>query len=109
MLGLFSYIALINQIISVMGKNGGARPGSGRKPKADEIKLADSIRNVIGDEELLGSIAAIAQDPFHRDQLKALGLLAGYLYGKPLQRIESKEVEELPEIHFVRAKTKGKN
>lgn len=87
-----------------MGKNGGARPGAGRKSKAEEIKLAESIRNVIDDETLLNKLAQMAQDDKNRNQYKAIELLTGYLYGKPTQRVETKKLEDLPEIHFVRAK-----
>jgi len=87
-----------------MGKNGGARPGAGRKSKAEEIKLAESIRNVIDDETLLNKLAQMAKDDKNRNQYKAIELLTGYLYGKPTQRVETKELEDLPEIHFVRAK-----
>lgn len=74
----------------------------GRKPKAVELKLAEKIRNVINDEELLSKIVQIAKDDKRKDQFKALELLAGYLYGKPTQRVEQSEVKELPEIVFVR-------
>lgn len=90
-----------------MGKNGGARPGAGRKSKAEEIKLAESIRNVIDDETLLKKLAQMAQDDKNRNQYKAIELLTGYLYGKPTQRVETKELEDLPEIHFVRANKKS--
>lgn len=90
-----------------MSKRGGARENSGRKPKKDEIKLAESIRNVIDDVTLLNKLSQMAQDDKNRNQFKAIELLTGYLYGKPTQRIETKEVEELPEIHFVRATKKN--
>ena len=90
-----------------MSKRGGARENSGRKPKEDEIRLAESIRNVIDDVTLLNKLSQMAQDDKNRNQFKAIELLTGYLYGKPTQRIETKEVEELPEIHFVRATKKN--
>lgn len=88
-------------------KNNRGHKGSGRKPKADEIKLAESIRNVIDDVTLLSKLAEMAKDDKNKNQYKAIELLTGYLYGKPTQRIETKEVEDLPEIHFVRATKKN--
>lgn len=75
----------------------------GRKPKSEEIKLAEQIRNVIDDETLLQKLADMAVDDKNRNQYKAIELLTGYLYGKPTQRVETKEVEDLPDIKFIRA------
>lgn len=87
--------------------NGGPRKGAGRPPKADEIKLAERIRNVISDDELLHGLAQIARDPKDKNRIKAIELLTGYLYGRPTQRVENVELQELPEIHFVRATKKS--
>lgn len=80
---------------------------AGRLPKVEEIKLAEKIRNIISDESLIQKLADMANDKENRNQFKAIELLTGYLYGKPTQRIETKEVEVLPEIHFVRATKKN--
>jgi hypothetical protein len=92
-------------------KNNGAKKGvsqgQGRMPKSDEIKLAEKIRSIISDESLIQKLADIARDDENRNQYKAIELLTGYLYGKPTQRIETKELEDLPEIHFVRATKKN--
>lgn len=90
-------------------KYNGGNKNAGRKPKAVEIKLAEKIRNIIDDESLISELAVIALDRKNRNQMKAIELLTGYLYGKPTQRVENVELQELPEIHFVRAKTKKKN
>ena len=66
--------------------------------------MAQSMRNIMGDDSLLMAVAGIAQDPTHKDQLKALELWCGYLYGKPTQRVVTSEVQELPEIVFVDAR-----
>jgi hypothetical protein len=34
-----------------MGQNGGARPGAGRKPKADEIKIIEQMDAIAVPEE----------------------------------------------------------
>lgn len=86
-----------------MAKRGGARENSGRKPKEDEIKLAERMRNILDDETVLIKLAEKVQN----GDMKAIELWTGYLYGKPTQRIETKEVEDLPEIHFVRATKKN--
>lgn len=88
-------------------KYNGGNKNAGRKSKSEEIKLAESIRNVIDDKVLLNKLADMAKDDKNRNQYKAIELLTGYLYGKPTQRIETKELEELPEIHFVRATKKN--
>lgn len=83
--------------------------GSGRKPKAVELKLAERIRNVISDEELLHKIAAMAMDNDNKNQYKALELLAGYLYGRPTQMTITQEVTEIPQTIFINAtKSNGK-
>lgn len=86
-----------------MAGNGGARPGAGRKSKAEEIKLAEKMRNILDDETVLTKLA----EKVISGDMKAIDLWTGYLYGKPTQRIETKELEELPEIHFVRATKKN--
>lgn len=85
-------------------KYNGGNKNAGRKSKAEEIKLAEKIRNVIDDATLITKLADMAQDDKNRNQYKAIELLTGYLYGKPTQRVETKEVEDLPEVIFVRAK-----
>lgn len=83
--------------------------GSGRKPKAVEIKLAEQIRNVISDETLLHKLAAMALDDDNKNQYKAIELLAGYLYGRPTQMTIQKEVSEIPQTIFINAtKSNGK-
>ena len=88
-------------------QHGGYRPGGGRKSRAEEVKLATKLRNIMDDDTLLTALAGIAQDKTHRDRFRALELWAGYLYGKPTQRVENVELQELPEIHFVRATKKS--
>jgi hypothetical protein len=84
------------------GNNGG------RTPKSAEIKLAEKMRNILDDETVIQNLANIVTNAEHKDHFKSIELWTGYLYGKPTQRIETKELEELPEIHFVRAtKKKG--
>ena len=79
----------------------------GRKPKADEIKLAERMRNILDDETVLQNLANIVDNPKHRDHFKSIELWTGYLYGRPTQRVEQTELKELPEIHFIRAKGKS--
>ena len=72
----------------------------GRRPKAQEVKLAEKMRNILSDETVLTNLAIIVKTPKHKDHFKALELWCGYLYGKPTQRIEQTELQELPEIRF---------
>ena len=82
------------------GKHGGAREGAGRPKKADEIRLAEKMQNILDDETVLIKLA----DKVRESDMKAIELWSGYRWGKPTQRVETKEVEELPEVIFVRAK-----
>lgn len=80
-------------------KHGGARKGAGRKPKADEMKLAERMRNVLTDDFVLNKLA----DQVKEGDMRAIELWTGYLYGKPTQRVETKEVSQIPQTIFVDA------
>ena len=76
--------------------NGGARPGAGRKPKADEQKLIEklSIHDETAHEILVEQIKE--REPW------ALKMFFEYRYGKPKQQIENKiEWKEQPLFPYV--------
>lgn len=72
-----------------MAKHGGARKGAGRPPKADEVKIAENIDNVIATPELFQTLADISKDYDNRDQMKAIELLLSYRLGKPTQTVNN--------------------
>lgn len=76
------------------GKNGGARPGAGRKTKAEELGLPMLIDEVIGEDgkkELVKAIHEKAKaGSFPHQQL-----LLAYIYGKPT---ETHKVDQITDI-----------
>jgi len=77
---------LNNQSISIMAdgrkNNGGARPGAGRPPKADEQKLIERLSP-------LSDVAYQALDvALHNGEPWAVKMWFEYRYGKPTQRQE---------------------
>ena len=80
------------------GKNGGARPGAGRKTKAEELGLPMLIDEVIGAEgkrELLKKIFEQAKKGSFLHQQ----LLMHYSFGKPTEKIDltskGKEIKQI--------------
>ena len=64
--------------------NGGARAGSGRPKKADEVKLIEKLDNLINNEEV---IKTLGQQVLKGDS-RAMSLYFGYRYGKPKESID---------------------
>ena len=65
-------------------ENGGARPGSGRKPKADEIKLIEQMDAVMVPLEVWKALAAKVES----GDVQAQKTWLSYRYGMPKQMIE---------------------
>jgi hypothetical protein len=79
-------------------KNNSGTKGNkgGRPPKADEIRIAENIDNVIKIPELFQILATISKDLKSRDRMKALELLLSYRLGKPHQTVDNNiKVEEI--------------
>lgn len=71
-------------------KNGGARPGAGRKRKADELELQSLLIESwpLDQRRLtLESLATKARGQT-KDAIEAARLLLAYAYGKPIDRQE---------------------
>lgn len=67
--------------------NGGARPGAGRKTKAEEMGLSKLIDDVIGDvgkREIIEKILQQAKGGSFAHQQ----LLMNYMYGKPCEKLD---------------------
>ena len=74
-------------------KNGGARPGAGRKARAVEADLQRRLKRAVkGDvrDDLDKAFGRLFQDLFSesfRTRAHAQKLFFGYMYGRPYQRI----------------------
>jgi len=66
------------------GKNGGARPGAGRKPKADEIKLIEQMDAITSPDYVWQKLWDIAS----MGDVQALKVWIEYRFGKPKQSID---------------------
>lgn len=77
-----------------MGKRGGARPGAGRKPKAEEIKIIEEFRKVMPDEKVIRLLASLVE----KRNLKAIEIWLSYLYGKPKQMIDANITNDVSQV-----------
>ena len=81
---------MINQNISFMqdevkiSKRGGVREGSGRKPKAAELALAEQMDKVAPCEQVLNALYHKVLD----GDTAAIKLWLNYRLGMPVQRVE---------------------
>ena len=73
-----------------MGKRGGARPGAGRPPKADEQKLIERL-TPMDDTALEKLFEAVAQG-----EQWAITLFMAYRYGKPREKKDVNLTAEQP-------------
>ena len=81
--------------------HGGARPGSGSKPKAVKLALAEKISNLISDDTLINSLHSMIDDTKTKgsDRIAAIKLLMAYGHGTPVQTqnvnatIDNKRIE----------------
>ncbi len=81
-------------------KNGGARPGAGRKSKAEELKLADSIDLALGEtwvNDLLKKIHEAAK----KGSFQHAQLLLAYKYGKPQENVNISSIPDIVIEHSI--------
>lgn len=64
--------------------HGGARAGAGRKPKADEIKIAEQMDAILIPEKVWSALASKVEEK----DVQAIKTWLGYRYGMPKQTIE---------------------
>ena len=70
-----------------MAGKGGAIPGSGRKPKADEMRIRDLLSPYIDDT--IKTVVNIMQNgEKEADRLSAAKLLLSYVWGQPKQQVD---------------------
>ena len=85
---------MINQSFSIMDKrinNGGARNGAGRKPKVDELKLAEKLDNLIDSDIVVKKLGELVA----KGDIRALQLYFNYRYGRPKEKIDINSSEGL--------------
>lgn len=73
-----------------MGKNGGARPGAGRKPKAEEQLLIEKL------SPLEAKAFKALENAIDDEQNWAVKLWFEYMYGKPKEKVEITKIKEQP-------------
>lgn len=74
-----------------MGKNGGARPGAGRKSKAEEMGLAALLNRCFTEEqreECIGKLVEDAKSLEFNVRDSARKLLLAYTFGQPAAKHE---------------------
>jgi len=69
-------------------QNGGARPGAGRKPKADEIKVIEQMDSVMITFDVWSALAAKVE----AGDVQAIKTWLSYRFGMPKQQIEQTNV-----------------
>jgi hypothetical protein len=79
--------------------NGGARPGAGRKPKADEIKLVEQMDAVLVPESVWMSLA----EKVEAGDTNAIKTWLQYRYGMPKQIVQNTNINVMKK--FKRLKT----
>ena len=72
--------------------NGGARKGAGRKPKAQEQDLIDSLDNIID----LKQAIEVLKELVYGGDLRAMQLFLNYRFGKPKETVDITQFVEQP-------------
>ena len=75
---------------------GGKREGSGRKPKADEIKLIETLDNKIDRSFVFDKLRSLIE----KGNMRAIEVYFGYRFGKPREKVEMSLSETEP-ITFI--------
>ena len=64
--------------------NNGGHPNSGRKPKADELKLIERLDAIIDSDEAIKTLGNLVL----KGDMRAVQLYMGYRYGKPKESVD---------------------
>jgi hypothetical protein len=67
-----------------MAQNGGARPGAGRKPKADEIKIIEQMDAIAAPEEAWEKLWELCK----AGDMQAVKTWLNYRFGMPKQKMD---------------------
>ena len=73
------------------GKRGGAREGSGRKPKIDELALIERLDNLIESDDAIKKLGDLIKD----GNFPAIKLYFEYRFGKPKDSIDITSGDEI--------------
>ena len=71
--------------------HGGSRNGSGRKPKADELKLVEKLDTLIDRDIVVKKLGELLA----KGDIRALQLYFNYRYGRPKEKIDINSSEGL--------------
>ena len=83
-------------------KNGGARIGAGRKPKADEIKLIEQMDAIAAPSEAWAALWGKVQD----GDTQAIKTWLEYRFGKPKQQLDvTTDGEKLNSVTYITKKS----
>jgi hypothetical protein len=75
--------------------HGGARPGAGRKPKADELNLINTMDSIISPDEVWYKVSQLAMS----GDMQALKVWIEYRFGKAKQSVDiTSGGEKLPTL-----------
>lgn len=82
---------------------GGARPGAGRKSKAETLQLDKLLDECVSDDDIKELFRVLVRNG-KRGNINAIMALFAYRYGKPKERLELSGDEEKPiTIRIVKA------
>lgn len=76
-----------------MGKRGGARPNSGRKPKDEENRIRDLMKPYSLDAVKCLANIIKNEDARDSDRISASKLVIEYTYGKPKETVENINID----------------
>jgi hypothetical protein len=85
-----------------MGQNGGVRPGAGRKPKVDEIKIIEQMDAIAVPEDAWRALWEKCQD----GDIQAIKCWLNYRFGMPKQVVDVTTQGEkvTPPIEWIKSK-----
>tara|TARA_R110000803_G_scaffold199513_1_gene263588 strand:- start:11 stop:301 length:291 start_codon:yes stop_codon:yes gene_type:complete len=72
--------------------NGGSRQGAGRKPKAQELDLIESLDRLITNDKVI----EVLRELVYGGDIRALQLYLNYRYGKPKETVDITQFIEQP-------------
>ena len=88
---------------------GGARPGAGRKSKAETLQLDKLLDECVSDDDIKELFRVLVRNG-KRGNINAIMALFAYRYGKPKERLEFSGDEERPiTIRIIRASARPDN
>lgn len=85
---------------------GGKRKGAGRKSKAEEIQLAETMDNILEYPDVLSSLAELVKS----GDIQAVKLWLEYRLGKPQQKVDlTTKGSQFPSTIIISSPDEGEN